>query len=228
LFIYRQTLIRITALAGITGCLIDIGGTFVLGKRIEGYDQLKHTMSQMGILSSPVADEIAFCWIAMGALLILFALGIRLAFEEKKKTTIISSWLIILYGLGEGLVSGIFPADKAGEVHTWIGIVHNAIGGIGVTAIMIYPLLMMRIVPNLKSISIIVFCIGTTGVILFGIGRLVIAPDNFLAVYKGSWQRLYVIVYYVYIVIIAIIMIIGNDKKTSSDTKDRLSCGSLS
>ena len=107
------------------------------------------------------------------------------------------------------MVSGIFPADKAGEVHTWTGIVHNAIGGIGVTAIMIFPLIVRRIIPELGRITTIVFCVGTAGVILFGIGRLVSAPDNFLAVYKGSWQRLYVMVYYVYITIIAIKMMIG-------------------
>jgi hypothetical protein len=203
---YKKIFIGITALAGIMGCLIDLGGTFILGNRIPGYNQLKHTMSQMGILSSPVAKEIAFCWIAMGVLLILFALGIKIACEEKKKLSVIASCLIILYGFGEGMVSGIFPADKAGEPHTWTGIIHNGIGGVGVIAIMIFPLVMTKIIPDFKKISMIVLCIGTAGVILFGIGRLVIASDNFLAVYKGSWQRLYVTVYYIYIIVIAIKM----------------------
>jgi len=57
-----------------------------------------------------------------------FCIGIRFAYEDKKETMIIISWLLILYGFGEGLVSGIFPADKAGASHTWIGIVHNLIG----------------------------------------------------------------------------------------------------
>jgi hypothetical protein len=204
---YKRTFIIITALAGIMGCLIDLGGTLILGNRIPGYNQLKHTMSQMGILSSPVAREIAFCWIAMGTLLILFALGIRIAYEEKKKLSVIAFWLIVLYGFGEGLVSGIFPADKAGEAHTWIGIVHNGIGGVGVIAIMIFPLVMIRMIPDFKRISIIVLCLGTVGVILFGIGRLVSAPDNLLAIYKGSWQRLYVMDYYIYIIVVAIKMI---------------------
>jgi hypothetical protein len=204
---YKRTFIIITALAGIMGCLIDLGGTLILGNRIPGYNQLKHTMSQMGILSSPVAREIAFCWIAMGTLLILFALGIRFAYEEKKKLSAIAFWLIVLYGFGEGLVSGIFPADKAGEAHTWTGIVHNGIGGVGVIAIMIFPLVMIRMIPDFKWISIIVLCLGTTGVILFGIGRLVSAPDNLLAIFKGSWQRLYVMDYYIYIIVVAIKMI---------------------
>ena len=202
----KKSFIIIAALAGITGCIIDLGGTFILGNRIDGYNQLKHTMSQMGILSSPVAKEIALCWIAMGILMILFAVGLRFAFESKKNLNVIASVLIILYGVGEGMVSGIFPADKAGEVHTWTGIVHNAIGGIGVMAIMVFPLVMRRIIPGLGKTSTVIFYIGAAGVLLFGIGRLVIAPDNFLAVYKGSWQRLYVTDYYMYIAIIAIKM----------------------
>lgn len=181
--IHKKLLIIITALSGIAGCMVDLGGTFILGDRIDGYNQLKHTMSQMGILSSPVANEKAICWIAMGFLLILFAVGIRLAYAENKEFAGIASWLIILYGFGEGMISGIFPADKAGEVHTWAGIVHNAIGGVGVIAIMIFPLVMRRIIPDLIKLSTIVFFIGAAGVILFSIGRLVSAPDNFLAVY---------------------------------------------
>jgi hypothetical membrane protein len=201
---YRKPFIKMAALAGIMGCLIDLGGIFILGNQIDGYNQLKHTMSQMGIPSSPVAKEITFCWMAMGALLIVFGLGIRFAFAEKKRLAIIASWLLILYGIGEGLVSGIFPADKAGELFTTTGIVHNAIGGVGVLAIMIFPLIMIRLAPKFRKISIVVFYIGAAGVLLFAIGRLMSAPDDFLAVYKGSWQRLYVMDYYCYLVIIAI------------------------
>jgi hypothetical protein len=212
---HRKAIIIIAAIAGILGCLIDLGATFFLGNRIDGYSQFKGTMSQMGISSSPVAKEVAICWIAMGILIIIFALGIRFAYQDKKETVVIISWLLILYGFGEGLVSGIFPADKAGESHTWIGIVHNLIGGVGVTAIMLFPLYMLKVLPDFKWISIIIFFIGLIGIILFGIGRLVTAPDNFLSVYKGSWQRLYVINYYVYIIIIALNMLSRVSHKNS-------------
>jgi hypothetical protein len=203
---HKNSFIVIAALAGITGCLVDLGGTFILGNRIEGYNQLKHPMSQMGVLSSPVAKEIDLCWIAMGVLLILFAIGIRIAYEEKKKIAGLASLLVILYGFGEGMISGLFPADKAGEVQTWTGLVHNGISGVGVLAILIFPLVMHRLLPELRNVTIVVFIIGVVGVILFGIGRLISSPDQFLAIYKGSWQRLYVTDYYVYIIIIAVKM----------------------
>jgi hypothetical membrane protein len=209
---HRKTLIIITALTGMTACMVDLGGTFILGHRIDGYNQLKHTMSQMGILSSPVANEMALCWITMGILLILFGVGIRFVYATRKKMADIAALLMILYGIGEGMVSGIFPADKAGEAYTWTGIVHNAIGGIGVIAMMIFPLVMRRINPELRKLSMIVFIIGAVGVVLFGIGRLVSASDHFLAVYKGSWQRLYVMDYYGYIMIISVKMLCRRDQ----------------
>ena len=208
---HKRALIIITALAGITGCLADLGGTIILGNRIDGYQQLKHTISQMGILSSPVAHEIALCWIGMGILLIIFAVGFRYVYENSKKLAGIASVLVILYGIGEGLVSGVFPADKAGEVHTWTGLVHDGIGGIGVMAIMVFPLVMRKVIPDLMKVSIIFFLIGAAGVMLFFISRIVVAPDNFLAVYKGSWQRLYVLDYYGYIMIIAVRMMCRRD-----------------
>jgi hypothetical protein len=209
----KKSLIIITALSGIAGCLVDMGGTFILGNRIEGYHQLKDTLSQMGILSSPVAKEVSICWVAMGILLMLFAVGIRIAYEDRKKIAGIATLLVILYGFGEGMISGLFPADKAGEVHTWTGIVHNAISGVGVLAIMIFPLVIRRIIPELRIVSLIVFFIGATGVILFGIGRLISSHDHFLAVYKGSWQRLYVMVYYLFIIIIAVKEIAAGSKR---------------
>lgn len=201
----------ITALAGITGCLVDLGGTIILGNRIDGFQHLKQAISQLGIQSSPVAKEIALCWIGMGVLLIIFAVGFRYVYENSKKLAGIASVLVILYAIGEGLASGIFPADKAGEVQTWTGLVHDGIGGIGVMAIMVFPLVMRKVIPDLVNVSIIVFLIGAAGVMLFFIGRMVVAPDNFLAVYKGSWQRLYVLDYYGYIMIIAVKMICRRD-----------------
>jgi hypothetical protein len=221
-FNFKKVFIKIAAVAGILGCLIDTGATFLYGARIEGFNQFRIPMSQLGIASSPVAMEISVSWILMGIMLIIFGPGLRFAFEGNKRSAIIICWLLILYGFGEGLVSGIFPADKAGEAHTWIGYVHNLIGGVGVIAIMIFPLFMINLLPEIKWITIIVLIIGTIGVILFGIGRLIASPTNFLAVYKGSWQRLYVFVYYIYIIIIAVYMIVRKvpfDYKVKAHTR---------
>jgi hypothetical protein len=205
---FKKAFIKIAAIAGILGCLIDTVATFLFGARIEGYNQFRIPMSQLGIASSPVAGQISISWILMGTFLILFGLGLRFAFEKNKRSAIIICCLLILYGFGEGLISGIFPADKAGVVHhTWIGYVHNLIGGVGVIAIMLFPLFMMKLLPDIKWITMPVLVIGTIGVIMFAIGRLYASPSNFLAIYKGSWQRIYVFVYYFYIIIIAINMI---------------------
>jgi hypothetical protein len=205
---FKKTFIKIAAVAGILGCMIDTIATFLYGARIEGYNQFRIPMSQLGIASSPVARQISISWILMGTLLIIFGLGLRFAFEKNKRSAIIICWLLILYGFGEGLISGIFPADKAGVVHhSWVGYIHNLIGGVGVIAIMLFPLFMIKLLPDIKWITTIVLIIGSIGVIMFAIGRLYASPTNFLAIYKGSWQKLYVFVYYLYIIIIAVNMI---------------------
>jgi hypothetical protein len=206
---FKKAFIKIASVAGILGCLIDSGATFLYGEEIKGFNQFRVPMSQMGIASSPVARQISLSWILMGIFLILFGLGLRFAFEKNKRSAIIICWLLILYGFGEGLISGIFPADKAGVVHhTLIGYVHNLIGGIGVISLMLFPLFMIKLLPDIKWITVPVLIIGSIGVIMFAIGRLYAAPTNFLAIYKGTWQRLYVFTYYAYIIIIAIILII--------------------
>jgi hypothetical protein len=205
----KKAFIKFAAVAGILGCLIDTGATFLYGARIDGYNQFRIPMSQLGIASSPVTRQISISWILMGIFLILFGFGLRFAFEKNKRSAIIICLLVIFYGFGEGLISGIFPADKAGVAHhTWIGYVHNLIGGVGVIALMLLPLFMLKLLPDIKWITIPVLIVGTTGVIMFAIGRLYASPTNFLAIYKGSWQRLYVFVYYAYIIIIAISMIV--------------------
>jgi len=219
---FKKAFIKIAAVAGIFGCLIDTFATFFYGARIEGFNQFRTPMSQMGILSSPVASQMAVSWILMGSLMIMFALGLRFAFEKNKTSAMIICWLIILYGFGEGLISGIFPADKAGQAHTWVGYVHNLIGGVGVTAVMVFPVFMIKLLPDIKRITIIVLIVGTIGVILFAIGRLIVSSTNLLGIYKGSWQRLYVFVYYAYIIIIAVILIF-KEVPISSLEKSRIS-----
>ena len=53
----KKSFIIITAVSGIAGCVIDLGGTFIFGNRIDGYRQIKDTMSQRGMVSGPVAKE---------------------------------------------------------------------------------------------------------------------------------------------------------------------------
>jgi hypothetical protein len=134
-----KLLIRMGAISGMLGCLVDVISSTILGRRLSGYDHLRSPLNQLGIQSSPVVHEIALWWEIVGVLMIVFGLSIFQAFSAKKRQALIASLLVMLYGLDEGIGSGLLPADKAGAHHSWTGIIHILIGGIGVLGLAFFP-----------------------------------------------------------------------------------------
>lgn len=199
-----KSLIRMGAISGMLGCLVDVISSTILGSRISGYNHLRSPLSQLGIQSSPVAHEIAFWWEIVGVLMIVFGLSIYLAFRDNKKQVVIASVLVILYGLGEGLGSGLLPADIAGAHHSWTGIIHILIGGIGVVGLAFFPLIMRDLLSGIRKFSMIIFMLGFIGVILFLFSHFIDEPHSFITEYKGLWQRLFITNYYIYIMVVAI------------------------
>ena len=140
----------------------------------------------------------------MGILMIIFGLGFRRAFSDAGKKGIFASWLLILYGFGEGIGSGVFKADRIPIGFTFSGLFHDIVGGIGVTAILIFPLVMPGIFKSVKGktykvFSFLTFIISIASIILF---LFRYSPDetDFLSVYKGLWQRIFMLSVYGYVV----------------------------
>jgi len=192
------------------GCTGDFLSLFILGQEYPDYNQLSDTMSSLGSSASPVSNIISVLWIILGILMIIFAFGFRAAYSPGDKYVKIGFWLLILYGLGEGLGSGLFKADRIAGSYTTSFIIHDILGGAGVIAIMILPLIVQKIKPFFSSpgfirYSNITLIAGTLFLILFSY-RFIGNGENIIAKYKGLWQRLFVLVYYVYMIIIAIKM----------------------
>lgn len=203
--------ILISAIACIIACIGEFVALFVLGLYYPGFNHLEDTMSSLGASVSPVAGIISFWWIIMGVFLIFFATGLKKAFPLNKKYTITASMLIILYALGEGIGSGTFRADHIETGLTNSAIVHDILGAIGVTAILLLPLPMQKVITKIENplfvrISKFVFVTGIATVFLF-LFRYSSDDTNFLAHYKGLWQRLFMLNTYMYLTIIAVLMI---------------------
>lgn len=203
--------IIISAIFCIIACIGEFVTLFVLGAFYPGYNQLKDTMSSLGASVSPVSDAISIWWIIMGLLFILFGIGFNKAFSEKGKYCSIASWLIILYGIGEGIGSGAFKANHLANGVSILLIIHDILGGIGVIAILLFPLIMQKVIdkyemPGFYRMSKIVFITGLITVFLFLFRYL---PDEniFFTIYKGLWQRLFMLNTYIYLATIAVIMI---------------------
>jgi hypothetical protein len=215
----NETFIYVSAIICIAVCIGEFVALFVLGSFYPGFNHLKDTMSSLGASNSPVSNEISTWWVIMGILFIFFATGLRKAFSEKGLYSKIASWLIILYGFGEGVGSGAFKADHIANSLKTSAVIHDTLGGIGVTAVLILPLIMQKVItknemPVFYRMSKIVFIAGIVTVCLF-LFRYSSDENNFFTLYKGLWQRLFMLNTYLYFSSIALIMI-KQYKKTKS------------
>jgi hypothetical membrane protein len=213
--IKRKIVVFAGAIACFIGCAGDFISLFILGLKYPGYSQLSNTMSSLGSSSSPVSDLISVLWIILGGLIVIFAVGFRTAYSPADKYVKTAFWLIILYGLGEGLGSGLFKADLINNTYTFSFIIHDILGGAGVVAILILPLIVLRIKQfsfsrDFLNFSRIVLIVGILFLILFSFRFLAgknIVISKKVAEYTGLWQRLLILDYYLYLCVIAVRMV---------------------
>lgn len=210
---------RILVISGFIACLVacfgDFLALFIFGPRFQGYSQIYDTMSRLGSSESPVSGIISSWWIILGLLIIIFSIGFRVAFSPADIYTRISFWCLVFYGLGEGIGSGLFKADRISGSYTFSFLIHDILGGIGIGAIMVLPFVVPRIKPhfsgkNFHRFSQLTLSVGLLFFILFSF-RLIGVGDNSFIGYKGLWQRLFILVYYVYFLAIAFKMIRKSD-----------------
>ncbi|MFZ0281622.1 MAG: DUF998 domain-containing protein [Bacteroidales bacterium] len=206
----KRIIVILGALACFAACTGDVLFTFLLGSRYPGYSQVTDVMSLLGASDSPVSEVISAWWIILGVLIIVFAIGFRVAFYSPGFFLRTSFWLLVIYGVGEGFGSALFKANMAANSMTTSYIIHDIFGGAGVFAILIVPLTVERIIPfSLNSIfkgfSRFVVIAGVLLLILFSF-RFAGSESTFPVKYTGLWQRLFMFDYYIYILVIAFIM----------------------
>lgn len=199
------------AVAGIACCLGDFLVLFVFGKFYPGYSQLTDTMSSLGATRSPVSGIVSSLWILLGLIFIFFGYTLRKAFSPLTNYIMIASWLVIIYGLGEFVGSGLFKADHIDTISTTSAIIHGILGTIGIIAITCLPLVMQKIIPRSASpvfhkLSWIVLAFGIVFMVFFNF-RFFYSADNMINRNEGLWQRLFALDYYIYILVIIFIMI---------------------
>ena len=206
----NKKIVLIGAIAGIAGCVGDFLVLFVFGNYYPGYRQAFNTMSSLGATISPVSTIVSSLWILLGICLVFFGYSLRKAFRPETIYVKVASWLIIIYGLGEFVGSGLFKADHIGNTVTNFAVVHGILGTIGIAAIMVLPLLMKKIIPRstnpgFHTFSWIVLVAGIVIMVLFNF-RFFHPEDNILNKLEGLWQRLFALDYYVYLFVIIFIM----------------------
>ncbi len=207
----KKVLLTSAAILCTAGCGTDLVLLYVFGRQIPGYCQLTSSISKLGVSSSPVAGTVMVWSVILGFIFVLFALAYREAYAEHGKNSRKVSWLLITYGLGEGVASGVFKADLVNGTLTRLAIVHDILGGIGIVALLLLPLLMRKMFPKVSSpafyrFSGIILFTGLLSIVLFSF-RLDYFQNTFLNTYSGTWQRTFLIDYYLYFSVLSFMMI---------------------
>jgi len=210
---FKKIISYSSAILCVTACIADLVLIYFFGKQIPGFNQLNSTLSSLGISSSPVAGAVTIWSVTLGVIFLFFAFGFRATFHTYGKQINKAAWLIVLYGLGENIASGIFRAERINGKLTDMAIVHDILGGIGIVAVLLLPLILRKIFtqfsyPIFFRFSGIVFALGLISTLLFSF-RIEYFAGSFLYNYSGLWQRIFLINIYIYFSIIAFMMIQG-------------------
>jgi hypothetical protein len=184
-------------------CIGDFVITFLIGFLHKDYNFLSQSQSYLGTANSPVAFYMNAWGVLFSVLFLLFAYALyRTAFAKGRWQHAVV-WLIVVYGLGEGLGSGLFPYEHIGNELTLSGKLHSLFSGLGVTALMIVPFALLKAMPRrkfrtLREISRFVGWSGLLLVIIFLFSKEGLIP------FRGLWQRLFLLDYYWLLMTIAV------------------------
>ncbi len=204
-------LIEISSGAGISACVGDLVMTHLLGTWYPGYNPLLQPMSDLGDVGSPVALITSIWWEVMGLLFIVFGYGFYRAFSRHGKRARTAACMLALYGIGEGLGSGLAQRTPGKPFLAPASIIHNLFGAAGVAAAVLLPFIIMKIHNSRRSPYLIWYSWFTTitGVfflVLFSIAFL-LRPEGLWISCAGLWQRLFMLTYYLFFICLAVLML---------------------
>ncbi|MBK8554415.1 MAG: DUF998 domain-containing protein [Lewinellaceae bacterium] len=205
--------IRVEVLVGALACFALILGEFLtdawFGSQFPGYNWRIQSISFLGESESPVADKVAV-WSQLFTLLaFLFAWGFYRA--DLGRAGAIIAILIALYGLGEGIGSGMFPIPPLDAPRNANAFWHDVMGGVGDTALVLLPVMIWWLFPQWRTSAFSGYLLSVVvlGLVLAGCFLLskFTHPTGGLLVYRGLWQRLYLLNYYIFLGVLAFKMV---------------------
>lgn len=204
----KKVVVAISILC-IATCVSDLIALYLLGRQFPGYSHISDTISMLGSPVSPASNIASLWWVIIGIVFIAYAAGFYTEYRDKGSYALIAAILIAIYGLGEGLGSGLFKVYHHNGAMTLSTLIHDAVGGIGIVAVLAVPLVVRKVISGEKHDSFyffsgVIFLIGIVSSLLF-LARY--TGDNILHHYTGIWQRMTLVNTYIYFVVVAIVMI---------------------
>lgn len=206
-----NTLYRVAFVSAVScflACAGDFVITFILGALYPGYNFICQSESSLGTSDSPVALYMNVWGVVFCFLLVIFAWGLKKTIFSIGKWQTIVVWFIILYGIGEGAGSGLFPYNHVNNVLTLSGKLHSFFGVLGGVAITFIPFACLKIFsedafPRMYAYCRFAFFGGLIFVMLF------LTSEHGIIPYKGLWQRIFILNYHLFLSVLAVVMLKG-------------------
>jgi len=204
--------VLVSAYLSAIACFMAAGGdfvvTFILGAIYPGYDFVHQSESYLGTADSPVANYMNVWGVVFCLLLMVFAYGLRKTIFDSGVWPTVVVGCVLVYGLGEGAGSGLFPYNHVNGVLTLSGKLHSLFGGLAGIAIVFVPFACTKIFtkrssPRMHAYSWFAFGSGLFLVIIF------LISERGMIIYKGLWQRLFILDYHLYLSVLALVMLMN-------------------
>ena len=193
-------------------CIGDFIVTSVIGLFYKDYNFLTQSESYLGTSDSPVAVYMNTWGVIFSLLFVVYAYALRKTIFKEGLWQHIAVWLIVIYGVGEGAGSGLFPYNHIGNELTLSGKLHSIFSAIGDIAMVLLPFVIIKVFPKhlFPKLNLYVWFTAFSGPLLTII--FLLARQNLVPL-KGLWQRLFLLDYYLLLIVIAIDMLVTNFKK---------------
>jgi len=180
---------------GVVAMAGDFVVPWILARSYPGYSHLRDTISTLGTDESPVKRQTAVWLIFLGICFLVFAAAQATQFRVFTWRHALYLTGIVAFGIGAGIVAGIFPEDTPKMDETLSGKVHGIGSGIGAILLLLAPFWArgMAEFAELKTWNTSGFIIALMAFLLFLISGKTGASLTRLT---GLWQRLYLAALY--------------------------------
>ena len=212
----QKTWIWIGAISCWLFFILELATERWFSSRLLGYNWLLQSISFFGHEGSLVEQQVKIWGIAFFSLLSLFGLGLYQALKPHK-WALICGLFLLLYGLGEGLGSGLFPPNAPGTPYSNDAFYHDLFSGIGDIGLVLLPIVLLKIFPKERHPFFykylwVVIVVGFLMLAFFLMAKFA-KPQHGPLMYKGFWQRVYMFNYYVLLLVLSFRMIKSSEIK---------------
>ncbi|MGC1631968.1 MAG: DUF998 domain-containing protein [Gelidibacter sp.] len=194
--------IGMAAIAGVMACVMELILEVYAASKNPGYSPISQSISYLGNPESPTHHLVKIGSIFFTVLFVFFAVGFFKAFKYSFDKSKVATVLLVFYGLGQGMGAGLFSMDTSKSKDSWVNIGHDIFSGIGDVALVLFPLVMLSYFSKTQRyFTILVSGLGIAFMLLFLSAKFEWTSQTIP--YKGLWQRLFQLVYYVNFIFIA-------------------------